>query len=384
MEGNPKNIYSIDYSNILGKGSFGIVYKGKVHKNNKEEVVALKQIPKAIINDKNKLQLLSNEVVISANLYDDEDNNDDGQTKMKNIVSFLDIIQIDNNDYLVYEFCNGGDLKRYLRYFRNLDEKMIQNIIRQVLIGLNRLHQKKIVHHDIKPENILVELSLPEDDKSDLEETIKEIMEITSPKYNPKNNPNNKMTKERLLQILSNSYMKLSDFGLSKEIKNYNKKEVSGSPLYIDPILFDKNVNNETIHNEKVDIWALGVLTYEMFFYDLPFMPFPPRIDKLKLLLDKGEYAIDLKRCKKISKQFLSFLNMCLQRPQKIRPLTDELLESEFITREPEFFTYLTIDNYKEFEFPDDSYLKKEGQITMNIDDNRMINAIFDKSEKDK
>ena len=113
-------------------------------------------------------------------------------------------------------------------------------------------------------------------------------------------------------------------------------------------------------------------------------MPFPPRIDKLKLLLDKGEYAIDLKRCKKISKQFLSFLNMCLQRPQKIRPLTDELLESEFITREPEFFTYLTIDNYKEFEFPDDSYLKKDGQITMNIDDNRMINAIFDKSEKDK
>ena len=160
-----KNIYSIDYSNILGKGSFGTVYKGKVHKNNKEEVVALKQIPKAIINDKNKLQLLSNEVVISANLFDDEDNNEDGQSKMKNIVAFLDIIQIDNNDYLVYEFCNGGDLKRYLRYFRNLDEKMIQNIIRQILIGLNRLHQKKIVHHDIKPENILVELRLPEDDK---------------------------------------------------------------------------------------------------------------------------------------------------------------------------------------------------------------------------
>ena len=161
MEENSKNIYSIDYSNILGKGSFGTVYKGKVHKNNKEEVVALKQIPKAIINDKNKLQLLSNEVVISANLFDDEDNNEDGQSKMKNIVAFLDIIQIDNNDYLVYEFCNGGDLKRYLRYFRNLDEKMIQNIIRQILIGLNRLHQKKIVHHDIKPENILVELRLP-------------------------------------------------------------------------------------------------------------------------------------------------------------------------------------------------------------------------------
>ena len=382
MENNDKNIYSIDYSNILGKGSFGTVYKGKRHKNNEEQIVALKQIPKEIINDKNKLQLLSNEVVISAELFDDENNNDkdnDGISKNKNIVGFLDIIQIDNKDYLVYEFCNGGDLKRYLRFFKNLDEKTIQILLRQILIGLNQLHKKKIVHHDIKPENILVELRLPEGDKSNLEETIKDIMEITSTRYNKNINKNNKITKERLLNILSNSYLKLSDFGLSKEIKNYNKKEVSGSPLYIDPILFTKNINNETIHNEKVDIWAIGILAYEMFFNDLPFMPFPPKIEKLKLLLEKGEYYIDMKKCQKISTQFLSFLNMCLQRPQKIRPLTDELLlESEFITRDTEHFTYLTIDNYKEINFPDDSYLKNDGMVTMNIDDNRMINATFE------
>ena len=382
MENNDKNIYSIDYSNILGKGSFGTVYKGKLHKNNEGQIVALKQIPKEIINDKNKLQLLSNEVVISAELFDDENNNDkdnDGISKNKNIVGFLDIIQIDNKDYLVYEFCNGGDLKRYLRFFKNLDEKTIQILLRQILIGLNQLHKKKIVHHDIKPENILVELRLPEGDKSNLEETIRDIMEITSTRYNKNINKNNKITKERLLNILSNSYLKLSDFGLSKEIKNYNKKEVSGSPLYIDPILFTKNINNETIHNEKVDIWAIGILAYEMFFNDLPFMPFPPKIEKLKLLLEKGEYFIDMKKCQKISTQFLSFLNMCLQRPQKIRPLTDELLlESEFITRDTEHFTYLTIDNYKEINFPDDSYLKNDGMITMNIDDNRVINATFE------
>ena len=382
MENNDKNIYSIDYSNILGKGSFGTVYKGKRHKNNEEQIVALKQIPKEIINDKNKLQLLSNEVVISAELFDDENNNDkdnDEISKNKNIVGFLDIIQIDNKDYLVYEFCNGGDLKRYLRFFKNLDEKTIQILLRQILIGLNQLHKKKIVHHDIKPENILVELRLPEGDESNLEETIKDIMEITSTRYNKNINKSNKMTKERLLTILSNSYLKLSDFGLSKEIKNYNKKEVSGSPLYIDPILFTKNINNETIHNEKVDIWAIGILAYEMFFNDLPFMPFPPKIEKLKLLLEKGEYFIDMKKCQKISTQFLSFLNMCLQRPQKIRPLTDELLlESEFITRDTEHFTYLTIDNYKEINFPDDSYLKNDGMITMNIDDNRVINATFE------
>jgi len=373
----PKNVnkYNIDYSNTLGKGSFGTVYKGTLNKDNKIIPVAMKRISKTIIENNNLLQLLSNEVAISANVVKDEDKNKEKEG-VKYIVSFLDIIELDNNDYLVYEFCNGGDLKRYLKYFKTLDEKMIQKILRHILNGLNLLHEKKVVHHDIKPENILVELCLPEGDNSNLENTINQIMETTNPKGSV--DEDKKIDKERLLTILNSSIFKLSDFGLSKEMKSFNKKEVSGSPLYVDPMLFDQNVDRETIHNEKVDIWALGVLAYEMFFYDLPFQPFPPKIDKLKAMLEKGVYFIDMKKCKKISKQFLSFLNMCLQRPQKIRPLTDELLFSEFITIDTDNFTYLTIDDYKNIEYPDDSYLQRDGMITMNIDDNRMINATFE------
>ena len=375
----PKNDtkYNIDYSNILGKGSFGIVYKGTLNKDDKTIPVAMKQISKEISGNNNLLQLLSNEVAISANLYKDEDKNEKGENKMDNIVSFLDIIELNDNNYLVYEFCNGGDLTRYLKYFKTFDEKMIQNILRQILKGLSRLHEKKVVHHDIKPENILVELCLPKGDNSNLEKTINQVMETTKTKGYV--DENNKIDKERLLTILNSSIFKLSDFGLSKEMLNYNmKKEVSGSPLYVDPMLFNQNIDRETINNEKVDIWALGILAYEMLFYDLPFQPFPPKIDKLKTLLDKGIYFINMKKCKKISKQFLSFLNMCLQRPQKIRPLTDELLFSEFITLDPDNFTYLTIDDYKNIEYPDDSYLQIDGMITMNIDDNRMINATFE------
>ena len=375
----PKNDtkYNIDYSNILGKGSFGTVYKGTLNKDDKTIPVAMKQISKEISGNNNLLQLLSNEVAISANLYKDEDKNEEGENKMDNIVSFLDIIELNDNNYLVYEFCNGGDLTRYLKYFKTFDEKMIQNILRQILKGLSRLHEKKVVHHDIKPENILVELCLPKGDNSNLEKTINQVMETTKTKGYV--DENNKIDKERLLTILNSSIFKLSDFGLSKEMLNYNmKKEVSGSPLYVDPMLFNQNIDRETINNEKVDIWALGILAYEMFFYDLPFQPFPPKIDKLKTLLDKEIYFINMKKCKKISKQFLSFLNMCLQRPQKIRPLTDELLFSEFITLDPDNFTYLTIDDYKNVKYPDDSYLQIDGMITMNIDDNRMINATFE------
>ena len=153
----PKNDtkYNIDYSNILGKGSFGTVYKGTLNKDDKTIPVAMKQISKEISGNNNLLQLLSNEVAISANLYKDEDKNEEGENKMDNIVSFLDIIELNDNNYLVYEFCNGGDLTRYLKYFKTFDEKMIQNILRQILKGLSRLHEKKVVHHDIKPENIL-------------------------------------------------------------------------------------------------------------------------------------------------------------------------------------------------------------------------------------
>ena len=85
--------------------------------------------------------------------------------------------------------------------------------------------------------------------------------------------------------VLMKSKMKVTDFGLSrfKEEPN-NQAEVSGSPLYIDPNLFVGDVDPLTVESEKVDIWALGVLAYELFFYNLPFQPFPPSIERLKIV----------------------------------------------------------------------------------------------------
>ena len=90
----PKNVnkYNIDYSNTLGKGSFGTVYKGTLNKDNKIIPVAMKRISKTIIENNNLLQLLSNEVAISANVVKDEDKNKEKEG-VKYIVSFLDIIE---------------------------------------------------------------------------------------------------------------------------------------------------------------------------------------------------------------------------------------------------------------------------------------------------
>ena len=381
---NGKTIYNLDTSNILGKGSFGIVYKGIQKKGDKSIAVALKEIPQELVKDKLKIQALADEIYISSKLNEeDKDKKYLDFNGNENIAAFLDIADINDKKYLVYEFCNGGDLKRYLRYFKKFDEEMVQYIIRQVIRGLYHLHKRKIIHHDIKPENILVELCPGGDNP---EETIKKVMTITDPKNRNLNKDKSIMKDEELKKILMKSKMKVTDFGLSrfKEEPN-NQAEVSGSPLYIDPNLFVGDVDPLTVESEKVDIWALGVLAYELFFYNLPFQPFPPSIERLKISLEKGEYIIDFNKNEKVSKQFIRFLNICLQRPQKLRPLTDELLDNEFYVVDSCYFDYLTIDNYKKAKnYPPklkEKYLKVEGKITMNIDDNRDLNAYFDEDE---
>jgi serine/threonine protein kinase len=231
----------------------------------KIEEVAFKKIPQEIINDKTKLDSLSNEIIISSlinvgnkNEEEDKEKKEDKNKKVEdiykkineNIVCFLDIVDFGFDKYLAYEFCNGGDLKRYLAYFKGFDESMIQFILKQVLTGLQHLHDKKIVHHDIKPENILVELC-PEGNDINFHKKVNLIMEMTDRKNRFKSKENNPIKDDELLRILKNSKIKLSDFGLSKYKEQYNKKEISGSPLYIDPNLFIPDSDNETVDSER-------------------------------------------------------------------------------------------------------------------------------------
>ena len=374
-----QGLYALE-DRILGKGSFGTVYLGVELAN--DRYVSLKKIPPEIKEDPQKINALSNEILISAGV----DN--------ENLVKILDLTDIGNDKYIVYEFCNGGDLRRYLRYFKRFDERSVQYFMMQVLNGLKELHDKKIIHHDLKPENVLVELRPFEikdkkniEEKKKFEKDVDNILQLTDKKryqnqYNmPNNNNLNKENeKEIVYNTLLKSKIKVSDFGLSKFKEDNNEKMLGGSPLYMDPNLFEPNVEIKTIENEKVDIWAIGIFAYELFFGKRPFNSPSQSLKELIQILKVGKYYIDLKECGKVSKQFLSFLNMCLQRPQKIRPNVTELLFSEFITRDPNKFDYITFDNVDFVKFPGPNYYFQNGDkvITMNIDDQRSINANFD------
>ena len=370
-----QGLYALEHK-ILGKGSFGTVYLGTDIL--KDKYVSLKKIPSEIMKDPQKIEALSNEILISSSIENE------------NLVKILDLTDINNEKYIVYEFCNGGDLRRYLRFFKTFDERSVQYFMTQVLTGLSELHSKKIIHHDIKPENVLVEL-IPFDikDNTDPEERkksekyVEEILQLTDKKKQNQslvygNISNSGLTKDDVLKTLLRSKIKVSDFGLSKFKEDNNEKMLSGSPLYMDPNLFEPIVTVKIIEDEKVDIWAVGIFAYELFFGKRPFNSPSQSLKELIQILKRGTYIIDLKDCGKISKQFLSFLNMCLQRPQKIRPNVTELLFSEFITADPDKFDYITLKNLNEIKFPKDNYVNDQGQIIMNVDDQRSINANFD------
>ena len=74
-----------------------------------------------------------------------------------NIVKFFNSFEDDENSYFVMEYVDGGDLKKLLED-GPVDELVCVRILYQLLLALNTIHHKKIVHKDFKPENILFDL----------------------------------------------------------------------------------------------------------------------------------------------------------------------------------------------------------------------------------
>ena len=230
----------------LGKGISGEVLLA--YDLEKDIDVAAKHIPKNLVNDQKEMELFTNEVLIST------------ECENENLAKVHDISDIEGEKYLIFEYCNGGDLQTALSNYKKkhlfLDEK--------------------IIHHDIKPANILLHY----DNNEDLKQ----------------------------LNLMKCKF-KISDFGLSKFKNEQHERMIGGSPLYMEPYLFDKNVPIKIIENEKVDIWSLGILTYELLFGITPFenASFIPdnALRELVSNLSRGIYFINISYRSKISLQII-------------------------------------------------------------------------------
>ncbi|EGR34339.1 protein kinase domain protein [Ichthyophthirius multifiliis] len=140
-----------------------------------------------------------------------------------NLLKLHDVIQTQNNTYIITELCNQGDLKQLLDKNKFFEEQQALKILKHILNGYRELAKNKIIHRDIKPANILINNGIP----------------------------------------------KISDFGFSKEIDAPPFKYLYnvGTPIYMSPQSLDKNE-----YNQKSDIWAIGVLYYELLYGMTPWI----------------------------------------------------------------------------------------------------------------
>jgi calcium-dependent protein kinase len=211
-KGNPSKKYKP--TKMIGSGSFGSVYEAKntIFQN----IVAMKVIKKDPNNELDE-QEIRNEIDILKKL------------SHPNIVKIYEFYISNSHYYIVTEFCKEGELFSYIK--NKYSERQLAVLFYQVFSGLWYLHDNKILHRDIKLENIMI--SQKEKDN----ETGEELF-----------------------------WAKIIDFGTAKIFeKNKKEKDVVGSSYYIAPEVLKQN------YNEKCDTWSVGVILYMMLVGRAPF-----------------------------------------------------------------------------------------------------------------
>ena len=192
----------------IGKGSYAQVWLG--HAENTLETVAVKVIARHTVSETAQLR---QEVAILKKI-------DHG-----NIVKFKDLKKSTGHYYLVLEYCEGGDLARFLQKHGKVSEAAAQGFLRQLSAGLLVLHGLNFIHRDLKPQNVLM---------TDMSES---------------------------------ATLKIADFGFARSLNPTDMAAtVCGSPLYMAP-----EILRHERYDARADLWSLGAIFYELLFGTPPF-----------------------------------------------------------------------------------------------------------------
>ena len=206
---NLRDLYKIKGN--LGKGKFGLVKLGE-HKESGRQV-AIKIINKEVIEGM-ELERIKSEIDILK------------IAKHPNIIKLYDVFENEKYIYIIMEYCAGGDLFNYIekRDFK-IKESRAAEIVHKLCTAVYFLHQYGIIHRDLKPENIL------------------------------------------MTDITDDADIRLVDFGLGKMIGPGEKcDEPFGTFSYVAP-----EVLQEKPYDFKVDLFAIGIITYLLVAGFLPF-----------------------------------------------------------------------------------------------------------------
>jgi len=183
------------------------------------------------------------------------------------------------------EYVPGGSVVALLRNYGAFEEELVRNWVSQILAGLVYLHERDIIHRDIKGANILV------DNKGGI---------------------------------------KISDFGISKKVEDnllssarVHRPSLQGSVFWMAP-----EVVKQTSYTSKADIWSLGCLVVEMLTGEHPWAKFTQMQAIFKIGSSaKPEHPPD------ISSEAEDFLNKAFELDHTARPSAQELLKHAWLTK---------------------------------------------------
>ena len=163
----------------------------------------------------------------------------------ENLITLDSIYETENSYYLILELFKGGNLKENIKHSGIFSEEKCIIVLEAILKALVYLHSHKIIHRDIKPDNILFRSKNPK------------VFEIA-----------------------------LGDFGLStfESDESYGTQKC-GTPGYVAPeILAMKNNNKNESYSNKCDLYSVGITFYYMLFGKLPYI-----CSNIEQLLEQNE-----------------------------------------------------------------------------------------------
>ena len=349
---------NIELLNIIGKGSYGNVYLGKNVLDN--QCYAIKVISKSQLQSKIVYQYFNNEIYILKHI------------NHPNIVKYISLVEKKKDYWLIIEYCNGGSLVKALKYHltklnKPVPENIVRYFIKNILTAVIYLNNKNIIHRDIKSDNILLHYENKED-------------------------------------LLSNNFIKakikLIDFGFARYLdENELAGSLVGTPMYMDPnvlktFLESKSRVVQGFYDQKVDVWSLGILTYELLIGIVPFMS--KDIKGLFANVNKRDFYIpkEEKRDFYLSENAIKFIDKTLNIDPNVRPLPSELIKDPWINDEDGVLYQMKTDDeiklinnkklFINFWKPKENKLLNKINFKEKIGKKRDISLNLDKEKKKK
>lgn len=249
----------------LGQGASGTVYSALDRKTGQS--VAIKRL---IISQQPRLDLVANELELMQ-----------GLRGTPNVVRFIDAFLYNDEAelWIVMELVEGGALTGVIED-AIFTETQIARVCRDIIAALARMHERNIIHRDIKSDNVL---------------------------------------------IGSDGVVKLTDFGFAAvtEGRLGKRSTMVGTPYWMAPEVVTKKP-----YTAAVDIWSLGIMTLEMIDGEPPYMDQDP-IKALYLIATLG--SPEIKNPQELSPILRDFLDLCLRLKAEERPSAQDLLEHPFL-----------------------------------------------------